>query len=232
VRYRIAKDDETAVRSRLEELSAAWNAGDKRALEDLAVRNDEFPGWELPQQGFLGTRIKSSIGGDKCRIQLDDDVSFFRFFGRGLTLVRESFSCLPLQGAGPAKAMPRPLELAVAKGPRGWRFASIGQIRFVREVPEPRRLKEVRSEYPAAAQQARVQGIVTLLCQVFGAGKVVEADVLRGIPLMDAAAVRAISQWEFEPTVVDGAPVPIAVFVQFDFRLDPARVDHHVLLLK
>lgn len=157
-------------------------------------------------------------------------MSYLKFYGRDVAFVGQSFSCLPWQGAGAAKPMPRPLDFTVAKGPRGWRFASMSEIRVGGSIPEPRRLKEVRSDYPVVAQQARVQGIVTLGCHVSAEGKVVGVEVFRGIPLMDEAAVRAVRQWEFEPTVVDGVAVPITVTVQFDFRLDPPRVDHRALL--
>jgi len=43
--------------------------------------------------------------------------------------------------------------------------------------------------------------------------------VLRGIPLLDAAALDAVRQWVYAPTLLDGAPVPVVMTVTVNFRL-------------
>ncbi len=43
--------------------------------------------------------------------------------------------------------------------------------------------------------------------------------MLRSIPLLDAAAMEAVKQWEFTPTLVNGAPVPIVTTVRVTFSL-------------
>jgi protein TonB len=43
--------------------------------------------------------------------------------------------------------------------------------------------------------------------------------VLRSIPLLDAAALAAVSQWAYTPTLLNGTPVPVVMTVTVTFRL-------------
>ena len=60
----------------------------------------------------------------------------------------------------------------------------------------PRLLKRVEPLYPAAALHARVEGVVIVEVWVGVDGTVTDAKVLRGIPLLDQAALDAVRQWE------------------------------------
>ncbi len=40
-------------------------------------------------------------------------------------------------------------------------------------------------------------------------GKVTDVKILRGIPLLDQAAVSAVRQWVYTPTLLNGVPVPV-----------------------
>src|SRR5262249_33817708 len=74
-------------------------------------------------------------------------------------------------------------------------------------VPVPKRTKTVPPEYPAEAQAQGVRGIVILELVVDPQGKVASVNVLRSVPGLDAAAVEAAKQWEYEITKVGGKPV-------------------------
>ena len=50
-------------------------------------------------------------------------------------------------------------------------------------------------------------------------GKVRDAIVLRSIPMLDAAALDAVRQWEYSPTLLNGVPVPVVITVTVQFRL-------------
>jgi protein TonB len=50
-------------------------------------------------------------------------------------------------------------------------------------------------------------------------GRVQEAKVLRSIPLLDAAALDAVRQWQFTPTLLNGVPVPVIMTVTVNFTL-------------
>jgi TonB family protein len=93
----------------------------------------------------------------------------------------------------------------------------VGPIRVGNDVPVPRKLKDVRPTPPLDAQKAGAQGVVVLDATIDPDGKVSNARVVRSVPLLDAAAVAAVRQWEFTPTVVDGRAVPVIMTVSVNF---------------
>jgi TonB family protein len=96
----------------------------------------------------------------------------------------------------------------------------VGPIRVGNDVPVPRKIKDVRPTYPPDAQTARVQGVVVLDATIDPDGKVSTARVVRSIPLLDAAAVAAVRQWEFTPTFIDGRAVPVITTVTVNFMVE------------
>lgn len=94
-----------------------------------------------------------------------------------------------------------------------------GAIRVGGSVRAPTQVNKVAPVYPAIAQAARVQGIVILETTIGIDGKVIDAKVLRSIPLLDQAALDAVRQWEYTPTLLNGAPVPVIMTVTVTFNL-------------
>jgi protein TonB len=92
-------------------------------------------------------------------------------------------------------------------------------VRVGGQIKEPKKLKNVNPTYPDIAKQARVQGVVILECTISPQGKVTDVKVLRGIPLLDAAAIEAVKQWVYTPTLLNGVPVPVIMTVTVNFRL-------------
>jgi protein TonB len=86
-------------------------------------------------------------------------------------------------------------------------------------VKEPRKLKDVHPVYPPLALSSRLEGVVILECVVDTRGRVQEARVLRGVPLLDQAALDAVRQWVYSITLVDAVPVPVIMTVTVSFRL-------------
>jgi len=100
--------------------------------------------------------------------------------------------------------------------PPGW---GQGAIRVGADVLAPSKTKNVTPEYPAIAQSARVQGVVIMEAIIGPDGHVQDARILRSIPLLDQAALDALKQWEFTPTLLNGAPVPVIMTVTVQFSL-------------
>jgi len=100
--------------------------------------------------------------------------------------------------------------------PPGW---AAGAIRVGGQMPPPTKTKHVNPVYPPIAESARVQGVVILETIIGADGKVQDARVLRSIPLLDQAALDAVKQWEFTPTLLNGSPVPIIMTVTVQFTL-------------
>jgi TonB family protein len=95
-----------------------------------------------------------------------------------------------------------------------------GPVRVGSDLQAPKKIKDVKPVYPPEAQSARVQGIVILEATIGPDGKVTNARTLRSIPLLDQAALDAVLQWEFTPTLVNGVPVAIVMSVTVNFSLD------------
>jgi protein TonB len=78
----------------------------------------------------------------------------------------------------------------------------------------------VNPVYPQEAKDAGVEGIVVIVEAKIGPdGTVAEAWVVRSIPLLDDAALDAIRQWRFSPTLLNGVPIPIITTVTMNFTL-------------
>jgi periplasmic protein TonB len=92
-------------------------------------------------------------------------------------------------------------------------------VRVGGQIKEPKKLKNVPPVYPDIAKQARVQGVVILECTISPQGKVTDVKVLRGIPLLDQAAIDAVKQWVYTPTLLNGVPVPVIMTVTVNFKL-------------
>jgi protein TonB len=92
-------------------------------------------------------------------------------------------------------------------------------VRVGGNIKEPKKLKHVQPVYPAIARSARVTGVVILECQISPQGRVVDAKVLRSLPLLDAAAREAVMQWVYTPTLLNGVPVPVIMTVTVNFTL-------------
>src|SRR4029077_1708736 len=115
-------------------------------------------------------------------------------------------------GGDGQRAVPAPGEIRPA-------VASPGPLRVGGLIAAPSKIKDVRPEYPAAAQYARVQGVVIIEVTLGADGKVAQTKILRSIPLLDAAAEDAVKQWQYTPTIVDGKAVPVVMTVTANFSL-------------
>jgi protein TonB len=91
-------------------------------------------------------------------------------------------------------------------------------IRVGGSIQPPRKIASPPPVYPSIARAARVEGIVVLEAVIADDGTVREVRVLRSIPLLDAAAVDAVRQWRFTPTLLNGEPVPVVMTVTVGFN--------------
>jgi len=84
-------------------------------------------------------------------------------------------------------------------------------------VEPPRKLHDVRPIWPDEARRANVQGIVVVEFTVDVNGTVADARILRGIPLLDKAALDCVRQWRYEPTLLNGRPTPFRMTAAVTF---------------
>ncbi len=83
----------------------------------------------------------------------------------------------------------------------------------------PTKLVHVSPQYPQVARMSRVEGVVILETVIDVHGDVASVSVLRSIPLLDQAALDAVRQWKFTPTLLNGTPVPIVMTLTVQFKL-------------
>jgi protein TonB len=95
--------------------------------------------------------------------------------------------------------------------------ARTAPVRVGGQIKPPTKIKDVTPVYPAIARSARVAGAVVIEATIGEDGKVVDAKVVRSIPLLDQAALDAVQQWEYMPTLLNGVPVPVLVTVTINF---------------
>jgi protein TonB len=94
-----------------------------------------------------------------------------------------------------------------------------GPVKVGGQIKPPRRLVNVAPVYPSIAQQARVEGEVEIEAVIGEDGRVREARVTRGKPLLNDAALAAVRQWTFTPTTLNGEPVAVIMTVTVVFTL-------------
>ena len=94
-----------------------------------------------------------------------------------------------------------------------------GAVRVGGTIKPPTKIRHVNPLYPDVAREARVSGVVILEALIGPDGSVEDVHVLRSIPLLDRAAVDAVRQWQFTPTLLNGVQVPVIMTMTVNFTL-------------
>ena len=127
------------------------------------------------------------------------------------SLVMHGGLALPPMAAPPPPPPPPP-----GLPPAPW---AEGAVRVSDLIRAPFKVRNVPPTYPPEALAARLQGVVILEARVEPDGRIQHARVLRSIPILDEAALSAVLQWEFTPTLLNGAAVPVLMTVTVQFSL-------------
>jgi TonB family protein len=90
-----------------------------------------------------------------------------------------------------------------------------GVYRVGGDITPPRRFGN--AAYPPDALAAGVDGTVVAEILVNEAGIVSDARVLKSVPPLDDAALKAVREWRYDPTIVDGKAVPVRMTVTVSF---------------
>src|SRR5262245_15954725 len=80
-------------------------------------------------------------------------------------------------------------------------------------------IKKVEPDYPPIAKAAGAEGKVMVNITTSEDGKVIEAEITEGHPLLRDSVLRAVKQWEFKPTELSGVQVKVHAVLTFDFKL-------------
>jgi protein TonB len=89
----------------------------------------------------------------------------------------------------------------------------------VSHLSEANLLHKVQPIYPPIARQARVQGAVELRAIISKNGTIENLVVVRGHPMLSAAAIEAVRQWRYRPYLLNGEPIEVETEITVNFLL-------------
>jgi len=116
-------------------------------------------------------------------------------------------AALPPKPAPPPPAAPKALPTVTPR-------LKIGGL-----VQAAKILRQVKPVYPQLARQARISGEVRLEAVISREGTVESLQVLSGHPLLVPAALEAVGQWLYRPTLLNGEPVEVLTQIEVHFKL-------------
>lgn len=87
------------------------------------------------------------------------------------------------------------------------------------DVQMAKLLRKVIPEYPALARSARISGVVRLVGIISKDGTIRDLQLVSGHPLLAHAAMEAVRQWVYKPTLLNGMPVEVIAPIELNFTL-------------
>ncbi len=93
------------------------------------------------------------------------------------------------------------------------------RIRVGGAVQNARILRRTQPQYPPLAKQARIQGTVKLTAIIGKDGTIQKLEVMGGHPLLIPAALQAVKQWRYKPTLLNGIAVEVVTLIDVNFSL-------------
>jgi len=94
-----------------------------------------------------------------------------------------------------------------------------GPVRIAQLPVAPRKVNDARPLYPEIARAARKEGTVVLEAVLDTTGRVTQLRVIKSEPLLDQAALDAVRQWRYTPSVYGGQPVSVLMTITIRFQL-------------
>jgi len=116
-------------------------------------------------------------------------------------------SNIPLAAPPP----PPPVKAAAPAAPQ--------RIRVGGNVQEARLSKKVIPTYPPLARSARISGVVRFNAVIGTDGRIQNLQLVTGHPLLVPSAQSAVSQWVYQPTLLNGESVEVMTQIDVNFTL-------------
>ena len=112
---------------------------------------------------------------------------------------------------GLSTAVPAPLPAPPQPPPGPVRAAQLPQL--------PRRIVDAHPVYPDIARSNHIEGTVVLEAVIDTGGRVTQLRVVSSVPLLDQAALDAVRQWKYTPSMYYGRPVSVLMTITVRFTL-------------
>lgn len=106
---------------------------------------------------------------------------------------------------------PPPVKAAAPAAPQ--------RIRVGGNVQEARLSKKIVPTYPPLARSARISGVVRFNAVIGTDGRIQNLQLVNGHPLLVPSAQAAVSQWVYQPTLLNGEPVEVMTQIDVNFTL-------------
>jgi len=87
------------------------------------------------------------------------------------------------------------------------------------QVEAAKLINKVSPQYPEVAKSAHVTGTVVLRAVISKSGDIQQLQLVSGPPLLAKAAMDAVTQWRYRPTVLNGQPVEVDTTIDVVFSL-------------
>jgi len=92
-------------------------------------------------------------------------------------------------------------------------------IRVGGDVQMAKLIRKVMPIYPPLARSARISGTVHLIGTIGKDGTIHDLQLIGGHPLLTHAAMEAVAQWVYAPTMLNGQPVEVIAPIEVNFTL-------------
>jgi len=130
---------------------------------------------------------------------------------------------VPVVGLPPGDGIPQGIGIMTSDKPIVIRPPdpprSVAPIRVADLPVVPRKIVDVRPQYPEIARAARVEGTIIMEAVLDTSGRVTQLRVLKSVPMLDQAAVDAVRQWRYTPSLYGGHPVSVLMTITVRFTL-------------
>ena len=95
-----------------------------------------------------------------------------------------------------------------------------GPVRIGGNVQAAKLVNRITPIYPPLARQTRISGTVRLHAIISKDGTIQQLEVMSGHPLLQQAALDAVRQWRYQPTLLNGEPVEVDTTIDVIFSLN------------
>jgi len=106
---------------------------------------------------------------------------------------------------------------------RNDRFRLVNPVSFGfvrgKGVQAAKLIRQVKPIYPQLARAVRISGTVRLVAIIGKGGSIENLQVSGGHPMLIPAAVEAVKQWLYQPTLLNGEPVDVITQIDVNFTL-------------
>jgi len=119
-------------------------------------------------------------------------------------------------GSVPSAAPPPPPPPPAKKEEKA---ATPQRIKIGGSVQQAKLVRQPHPVYPPLAKQARISGVVKLSAIISKDGTIQKLEVISGHPLLAPAALEAVKQWVYQPTLLNGEPVEVITQIDVNFTL-------------